>query len=227
MPTESTHVPPPRSPGATEDTHSPSSLGSVLTEPEHGEPPSCREPEPTHDLVAARFHPTISIVQTKVIHHQKNWTVNQRLVDAIFEAPRGLDGFARSFRRFGFERGVGVQGALGWAKTIGGGRQLRYRGRLRKRAWFKMTAAVYNMIRITALDTQQGSPDQCCPGPAIRPGGRQAKAKNDRRPPLAPSASDFHHPAELLPTHRRKTSPPSRGRSPDDTFAIRFVAPCS
>ena len=31
--------------------------------------------------------------------------------------------------------------------------QLRYRGRDRNRAWFKITAAVYNLIRITALDT--------------------------------------------------------------------------
>ena len=39
-------------------------------------------------------------------------------------------------------------------KTIAGGRQLRYRGRQRNRAWFKMTTAVYNILRITALDTQ-------------------------------------------------------------------------
>ena len=45
-----------------------------------------------------------------------------------------------------------VEEPFGWAKTIAGGRQLRYRGRDRNRAWFKMTAAVYNVIRITALD---------------------------------------------------------------------------
>jgi hypothetical protein len=48
-----------------------------------------------------------------------------------------------------------VEEPFGWTKTIAGGRQLRYRGRERNRAWFKMTAAVYNLIRITALDTQQ------------------------------------------------------------------------
>ena len=48
-----------------------------------------------------------------------------------------------------------VEEPFGWTKTIGGGRQLRYRGRDRNRAWFKITAAVYNLIRITALDTQQ------------------------------------------------------------------------
>jgi transposase len=47
-----------------------------------------------------------------------------------------------------------IEEPFGWTKTIGGGRQLRYRGRERNRAWFKMNAAVYNMIRITALDTQ-------------------------------------------------------------------------
>jgi hypothetical protein len=47
-----------------------------------------------------------------------------------------------------------VEEPFGWAKTIAGGRQLRYRGRDRNRAWFKMTAAVYNLIRISALDTQ-------------------------------------------------------------------------
>ncbi|MGD9997511.1 MAG: IS5 family transposase [Ilumatobacteraceae bacterium] len=48
-----------------------------------------------------------------------------------------------------------IEEPFGWAKTIAGGRQLRYRGRQRNRAWFKITAAVYNLIRITALDTQR------------------------------------------------------------------------
>jgi transposase len=47
-----------------------------------------------------------------------------------------------------------IEEPFGWTKTIGGGRQLRYRGRERNRAWFKMTAAIYNMIRITALDAR-------------------------------------------------------------------------
>jgi hypothetical protein len=47
-----------------------------------------------------------------------------------------------------------IEEPFGWIKTIAGGRQLRYRGRDRNRAWFKITAAVYNLIRITALDTQ-------------------------------------------------------------------------
>jgi transposase len=45
-----------------------------------------------------------------------------------------------------------IEEPFGWIKTIGGGRKLRYIGRERNRAWFKITAAVYNLLRITALD---------------------------------------------------------------------------
>ena len=45
-----------------------------------------------------------------------------------------------------------IEEPFGWIKTIGGGRKLRYRGRQRNRAWFRVTAAVYNLIRIAALD---------------------------------------------------------------------------
>jgi transposase len=47
-----------------------------------------------------------------------------------------------------------VEEPFGWMKTIGGGHKLRYIGRQRNRSWFKMNAAVYNLIRITALDAQ-------------------------------------------------------------------------
>jgi transposase len=47
-----------------------------------------------------------------------------------------------------------VEEPFGWIKIIAGGRQLRYRGRERNRAWFKMTTAVYNLLRITAPDAQ-------------------------------------------------------------------------
>jgi transposase len=46
-----------------------------------------------------------------------------------------------------------IEEPFGWIKTVGGGRKLRYRGRQRNRAWFLMTTAVYNIIRIVALDT--------------------------------------------------------------------------
>lgn len=45
-----------------------------------------------------------------------------------------------------------VEEPFGWIKTVGSGRKLRYIGNDRNRAWFKMEAAVYNLIRITALD---------------------------------------------------------------------------
>lgn len=47
-----------------------------------------------------------------------------------------------------------IEEPFGWVKTIGGGRKLRYRGTERNRAWFKLTTAVYNMIRIVALDDE-------------------------------------------------------------------------
>ena len=46
-----------------------------------------------------------------------------------------------------------IEEPFGWVKTVAGGRKLRYKGRERNRAWFKFTAATYNLIRITALDT--------------------------------------------------------------------------
>jgi hypothetical protein len=45
-----------------------------------------------------------------------------------------------------------IEEPFGWIKTIAGGRKLRYIGRERNRAWFKITAAIYNLLRITALD---------------------------------------------------------------------------
>lgn len=45
-----------------------------------------------------------------------------------------------------------IEEPFGWIKTVGGGRKLRYIGKDRNRAWFKVTTAVYNIIRIAALD---------------------------------------------------------------------------
>jgi transposase len=47
-----------------------------------------------------------------------------------------------------------IEEPFGWIKTIAGGRKLRYIGRQRNRAWLLLTGAVYNIIRITALDLQ-------------------------------------------------------------------------
>jgi transposase len=45
-----------------------------------------------------------------------------------------------------------IEEPFGWMKTIAGARKLRYIGRQRNRAWFLMAGAVYNIIRIAALD---------------------------------------------------------------------------
>jgi transposase len=45
-----------------------------------------------------------------------------------------------------------IEEPFGWIKTIAGGRKLRYKGRQRNRAWFLLTTATYNLLRITALD---------------------------------------------------------------------------
>jgi transposase len=45
-----------------------------------------------------------------------------------------------------------VEEPFGWIKTVGAGRKVRYIGQDRNRAWFKMEAAVYNLIRICSLD---------------------------------------------------------------------------
>jgi transposase len=45
-----------------------------------------------------------------------------------------------------------VEEPFGWIKTVGTGRKVRYIGQQRNRAWFKMEAAAYNLIRICSLD---------------------------------------------------------------------------
>ena len=45
-----------------------------------------------------------------------------------------------------------IEEPFGWMKTVAGGRKLRYIGKRRNRAWFLMSGAIYNIIRIAALD---------------------------------------------------------------------------
>ena len=45
-----------------------------------------------------------------------------------------------------------VEEPFDWIKTTGAGRKLRYIGQARNQAWFKIEAAVYNVIRICSLD---------------------------------------------------------------------------
>lgn len=68
----------------------------------------------------------------------------------------GIDG--RTVRHHGHVTSLRIRKRIeepfGWVKTVGGGRKLRYKGRDRNRAWFKIATATYNIIRIAALDTQ-------------------------------------------------------------------------
>lgn len=45
-----------------------------------------------------------------------------------------------------------IEEPFGWIKTIAGGHKLRYIGKQRNRAWFLMAGAIYNIVRIAALD---------------------------------------------------------------------------
>jgi hypothetical protein len=45
-----------------------------------------------------------------------------------------------------------IEEPFGWIKTIAGGRKLRYIGRQRNRVWFVMAGAIYNVLRISALE---------------------------------------------------------------------------
>ncbi len=47
-----------------------------------------------------------------------------------------------------------IEEPFGWMKTVAGGRKLRYIGQRRNRAWFLMAGAVYDILRIAALDAQ-------------------------------------------------------------------------
>ena len=86
------------------------------------------------DVRAAGFTP----------HVAQNTTNRRSAIDARTIRHAGYDVSQRIRKR--------VEEPFGWVKTVGAGRKLRYIGNDRNRAWFKMTTAVYNLIRITALD---------------------------------------------------------------------------
>jgi transposase len=77
-------------------------------------------------------------------HVAQNTTRQRSAIDGRTTRHHGHDTSIRIRKR--------IEEPFGWIKTIGGGRKLRYIGRDRNRAWFKITAAVYNLLRITALD---------------------------------------------------------------------------
>jgi transposase len=77
-------------------------------------------------------------------HVAQNNTNRRSAIDGRTTRHAGYDVSQRIRKR--------VKEPFGWVKTVGQGRKLRYIGQDRNRAWFKMTTAVYNLIRITALD---------------------------------------------------------------------------
>jgi len=44
-----------------------------------------------------------------------------------------------------------VEEIFGWTKTVGGGRKLRHKGVERNHLWAQMTAATYNLVRMSKL----------------------------------------------------------------------------
>ena len=86
------------------------------------------------DVRAAGFTP----------HVAQNTTNRRSAIDGRTTRHGGYDVSQRIRKR--------VEEPFGWVKTVGAGRKLRYIGQDRNRAWFKMTTAVYNLIRISALD---------------------------------------------------------------------------
>ncbi len=86
------------------------------------------------DVRAAGFTP----------HVAQNNTNRRSAIDGRTTGHAGYDVSQRIRKR--------VEEPFGWVKTVGAGRKLRYIGQARNRAWFKMTTAVYNLIRMTTLD---------------------------------------------------------------------------
>jgi transposase len=77
-------------------------------------------------------------------HVAQNTTRQRSAIDGRTTRHRGHQTSLRVRKR--------IEEPFGWIKTVGGGHKLRYKGRQRNRAWFKITAATYNLVRITALD---------------------------------------------------------------------------
>ena len=48
-----------------------------------------------------------------------------------------------------------VEEIFGWAKTVGGGRKLRYVGLKPNQLWAGLTAAAYNLVRLVRIQRKQ------------------------------------------------------------------------
>lgn len=56
-----------------------------------------------------------------------------------------------------------VEEIFGWAKTVAGGRKLRYRGVERNRLWWEFTAAAYNLLRMAKIALSAPAVGELCP----------------------------------------------------------------
>jgi transposase len=77
-------------------------------------------------------------------HVAQNTTNRRSAIDGRTTRHGGYEASQRIRKR--------VEEPFGWIKTVGVGRKLRFIGQARNRAWFKIEAAVYNLLRICALD---------------------------------------------------------------------------
>ncbi|MGC2192361.1 MAG: IS5 family transposase [Candidatus Dormiibacterota bacterium] len=72
---------------------------------------------------------------------RESWWANGHL--ARLQGTRGYQASQRKRKR--------VEEIFGWAKTVGGGRKLRYLGVERNRLWAELTAAAFNLVRMSNL----------------------------------------------------------------------------
>ena len=56
-----------------------------------------------------------------------------------------------------------IEEIFGWAKTVGGGRKLRYHGVDRNRLWWELTAAAYDLLRMAKIALKQAAKGEPCP----------------------------------------------------------------
>jgi transposase len=76
-------------------------------------------------------------------HLARNTTKRRSSIDGRTTRHRGYAISQRVRKR--------VEEIFGWTKTVGGGRKLRYIGREKNKAWALLTAAAYNLVRISNL----------------------------------------------------------------------------
>jgi len=106
-----------------------------------------------------------------------------------------------------------IEEPFGWIKTVGGGRKLRYRGRQRNRAWFRIS---------TASTTSSASPPSTPNTPDQHQ--RDRRTPPAKPEPITPRSGHRHGPRPAdHPRHRliRSFSAPCEGRRPAIPGSLR------